>query len=170
MARVPTQSRSKLVTLIANLLLMVMQKGLKTPVELLRVGDNGKNYPHVLCRFLVCSTTPKKNGKSSCPRLPELLRNHLCLTEGLVTLKEDSNTVKSAFEPCFIALSEFYRTAIKVFPHEIRQHVVRLVVVVGITPSHYTEDVDVAGLVDGGLAEMATFDAGALNSCSTSLR
>ncbi|MDD6621103.1 MAG: hypothetical protein PUE90_00065 [Bacteroidales bacterium] len=26
--------------------------------------------------------------------------------------KEDSNTVKSAFEPSFIAISEFYRTAI----------------------------------------------------------
>lgn len=116
------------ITLIANLLLMVMQKGLKRQWSFSGLATMVRITLMYYVDFNSLFNNPEKSGKSSFPRPPKRLPNRHCLTEGACKVKEDSNTVKSAFEPCFIALFEFYRTAIKfynVFLVLLSQHVMR---------------------------------------------
>ncbi|MDE6537883.1 MAG: transposase [Muribaculaceae bacterium] len=101
------------VTLIANLLLMVMQKGLKRQWSFSELATMVRITLMYYVDFYSLFNNPEKEWEIilseafKTPPIPSLFDQW-----GLEIKKTDSNTVISAFEPCVCDIFKFYRTAI----------------------------------------------------------
>ena len=80
------------VTLIANLLLMVMQKGLKRHWSFSGLATMVRITLMHYVDFYSLFNNPERNGKSCFRRLAEPLLNHHFLTEGACKLKNQTRT------------------------------------------------------------------------------